>query len=314
MFVINPDPYSLPAYRIGPFTTKDVSVNYLLNQNADIDISYCQNYIQKRFGQNQFLTINGREAIHLALKTYNLVKEDVVTILTTSQNFYISSCVTREIEKFCKWNREITSETKVVFVNHEFGYIYPEMEYLGSLGLPVIEDCCTTFFSQDGQWKVGKYGDFAFYSFPKFFPIQIGGLLVSNQNKPLGFASSLQPEASQYIQKVLSQYLLLEDNILEKRKAIFDYSIAQFKNLGFTERFERNELTVPTAMMLNNNGIIKDLPALKTHLWNHGIQSSVFYGEDAFFIPCHQSLSEEDIQYFYSVISHFIKNQKDDYI
>ena len=91
---------------------------------------------------------------------------------------------------------------------------------------------------------------------------------------------------------------------------MFDYGIEQFIKLGFVERFERNTLTVPSAMMLNNNGIIKDLSALKTHLWNHGIQSSVFYGEDSFFIPNHQRLSEEDLQYFFSVISHFITKKR----
>jgi hypothetical protein len=202
----------------------------------------------------------------------------------------------------------------VVFVNHEFGYIYPEMESLVSLGLPIIEDCCTTFFSQNEKGMVSKYGDFAVYSFPKFFPIQIGGLLVSNKNKPLPFASALQPDAGQYILKVLSHHLRQEDDITYKRKAIFDYGIEQFNTLGFTERFERDPLTVPSAMMLNNKGIIKDLPALKIHLWNHGIQSSIFYGEDAFFIPNHQNLGKEDIQYFFSVISHFIEEQKDDHI
>ncbi len=48
-----------------------------------------------------------------------LPPDDVVTILTTSGNFYISSCVTAEIEKFCKWDREITDQTKVIFVNHK---------------------------------------------------------------------------------------------------------------------------------------------------------------------------------------------------
>lgn len=305
-FILDPTYDLLPAYRISPFQTKDVSFNHLL-PFADTVLDY----FEAKFKNSRFeLTVNGREAICLALKTYNLAKDDVVTILTTSQNYYISSCVTREIEKFCRWNREITPETKVIFVNHEFGYIYPGMEYLVSLGLPIIEDCCTTFFSQDKQGKVGKYGDFAVYSFPKFFPIQIGGLLVCNHKNHCLPDSALRPDASQYILKVLSFHLQHEDIILKKRKAIFDYGAEQFIKLGFTERFERDELTVPSAMMLNNHGIIKDLPALKTHLWNHGIQSSVFYGEDAFFIPSHQRLSYEDIQYFLTVISNFKNKQR----
>ena len=43
---------------------------------------------------------------------------------------------------------------------------------------------------------------------------------------------------------------------------------------------------------------------------NHGIQSSVFYGEQAYFIPCHQHLSTDDLDYFIAVIKSFINNMK----
>ena len=33
MFVINPDPYSLPFYRIGPFQKADVDFNHLLPED-----------------------------------------------------------------------------------------------------------------------------------------------------------------------------------------------------------------------------------------------------------------------------------------
>jgi len=304
MFVIKPDEFLLPAYRISPFRTADVAYNHQLPKN-----DWSMEYFSERFsGMEYVLTINGREAIHLALKIYNLEKHDVVTILTTSQNFYISSCVTREIEKFCKWNREITDKTKIILVNHEFGTVYPDMEKLETLGIPIIEDCCTTFFSQDEQNKVGKYGDFAVYSFPKFFPIQIGGLLVNNKNKQIS-NSAIDKESKLYIQKVLSYHLGSESELLEKRQTIHMYALEQFKKLGFTNFFPINPLQVPSVMMLKNNGIIKDLPALKTHLWNHGIQSSVFYGEDAFFIPSHQNLTKVDIMYFYEVLHNYSKKQ-----
>ena len=100
MFVVNPDPYSLPCYRIGPFQTRDLSINHNLPDSDIID-----NYHIERFGGRAlFYTENGRKAINIALSYYNLKKDDVVSILTTSGNFYISGCVTKEIEKFCKWS------------------------------------------------------------------------------------------------------------------------------------------------------------------------------------------------------------------
>ena len=93
MFVLNPDPYSLPCYRIGPFQTRDLAVNHTLPDSDLID-----DYFRDRFLNKTYVyTENGRQAIHLALGYFNLKKEDVVTILTTSGNFYISGCVTKEV-------------------------------------------------------------------------------------------------------------------------------------------------------------------------------------------------------------------------
>lgn len=306
MFVVNPNEFLLPLFGITPFKTEFVAFNHLLPDNNE-----AQHYFDNRFGnKNWQFTYNGREAIKLALESYQLDKNDVVTILTTSENFYISSCVTLEIEAVCKWNRAITTETKVIFVNHEFGYPYPNMEKIVALGLPIIEDCCTTFFSQDQNQKIGKYGDFTVFSLPKFFPMQIGGIVVSNKGVNVN-NSSLNAEQKQYIQNVMSFNLAKQDEILAKRKENFEYGLKQFSKLGFAERFQKNEKIVPSTMLLKNHNIIKDLNALKLYLSKNGIQSSVFYGEDAFFIPNHQSLSFVEIDFLFELINFFIQNSNE---
>ncbi|MBC7607789.1 MAG: DegT/DnrJ/EryC1/StrS aminotransferase family protein [Burkholderiales bacterium] len=303
MFVLQPDPFLMPACRISPFQTADMEFNNNLPPNES-----AKDYLNRRFGAGNWqYTYNGREAIQLALESYNLDKNDLVTILTTSENFYISSCVTRQIEKFCCWNREILPETKILFVNHEFGYPHPGMEKLIQTGLPIIEDCCTTFFSQDSIENLGQYGDYAIYSFPKFFPMQLGGLLVSSRKKPLS-KTSLKEEQIHYIQNIVSHYLIQENELLLQRKNNYEFSLSLFTSLGFTERFETNDATVPSSLLLHNNGVVKDLNALKLFFNRHGIQNSVFYGEDAFFIPSHQNLTESDIQYFFYCMQEFLKS------
>ena len=303
MFVLNPDPYLLPSYRLSPFNTEAVSIN-----NSLLDNDFSVYYLNERFGiGNWQYTFNGREAIRLALESYDLDKNDLVTIITTSQNFYISSCVTKEIERFCRWNREIVPETKIIFVNHEFGYPYSEMEKLMDLGLPIIEDCCTTFFSQDSNKKIGLYGDFSVFSLPKFFPIQIGGLLVNNTNKTPDNSFELNAESIKYLQNVLSHQLQNLNELLLKRADNYEYARQLFSQLGFTLRFDHQETIVPYALVLNNNGVLKDLDALKLYLSNHGIQNSLFYGEDAFFIPVHQNLEPFDLDYFFACIQNFLK-------
>lgn len=296
MFVLNPDPYLLPSYRIGPFQTKDIQFNNQLPESNAIDA-----YFSNRFKERSFTYVaDGRSAINIALQQYKLQPEDVVTILTSSGNFYISSCVTKEIEKFCSWSREITGNTRIIFVNHEFGYPYNQIDSLKQYKLPIIEDCCHSFFSTDEGNAIGTTGDFAIYSFPKIFPLQIGGLLTSIQ--PVKNTAPLDDLKLQYIKNVLSHYILLENDIIEKRIANYNYLKNSLDKNSFDERFILNKGIVPGVFMFSvkNNSI--HLPALKEHLYAHGIQCSIFYGEVSFFIPVHQQLSDADLDYFTAVI------------
>ena len=307
MFVINPDTFLLPTYRISPFKTDFVTYNNQLPNDF-----FAVSYFDKKFGkENWHYTFNGREAIEIALESYNLEKKDLVTIVTTSKNLYISSCVTNTIEKFCRWNREILPETKIIFVNHEFGYPYPEMDSLVATGLPIIEDCCTTFFSQDEKELIGKYGDFSLYSFSKFFPIQSGGLIVSNKPQKTIKSKLLDETHIRYIENVISNILIQEKELLQIKKTNFDYASTKFEAMGFTLRFPKSIRTVPSVLLLKNNDIVKDLNSLKIFLNNNGIQNSIFYGEDAFFIPNHHMLSFIDINYFVSVIEYYLANKNE---
>jgi hypothetical protein len=129
-------------------------------------------------------------------------------------------------------------------------------------------------------------------------------LLLNNNDLPTP-KSEIDRETLAYIKKVTSHYIKQKEELLNKRASIYDYGIERFGEHGFTERFARNDLMIPNSMLLNNNGIISDLPALKAWLWQHGIHSSVFYGEDAFFLPSHQNLTETDVDYFLAVVNAF---------
>lgn len=306
MFIINPDPYSLPSYRIGPFTTKDISTNCKINGRNIIE-----QYFTERFKRKDYIyTLNGREAINSALSHYNLLKDDVVTIHTTTENFYISGCVTREIEKFCKWSRKMEPNTKIIFVNHEFGYPYNDLLKLKAIGLPIIEDCAQSFFSKDEDNITGTIGDFAIYSFPKMFPLQIGGLLVSNIDCKLAESKLLGKDEKNYVKNVLSYYINNKDEIIEKRLSNYQFLSQEFMKIGFVERFKHTDGIVPGVFMFKNNNLQLELPSLKSYLYAHGIQCSVFYGEESFFLPVHQALNEYDLKYFIEVIKSFILESK----
>lgn len=304
MYILNPDPYSLPCYRIGPFQTADLAHNHRLPDSDHID-----GYFDSRFKDKKYrYTYNGRTAIHEALRNYHLQKDDVVTILTTSGNFYISGCVTREIEKYCKWSREILPETRVLFVNHEFGYPYQNLGSLKDYGLPIIEDCAGSFFSEDAKNEIGNIGDFVIYSFPKMFPLQIGGLLVSNRSDYIENNEYINKSDLRHVKNVLSSQIDHRREIIAKRIENYNLLQEKFGELGFSERFALENGIIPGVFMFSTVRRGVDLPELKNHYYAHGVQCSVFYGEEAFFIPVHQALNKEDIEYFVEVFRHFLNS------
>lgn len=303
MFVINPEKYSTPSYRIGPFCTRDVSVNHTLPVACGID-----DYFKERFQDRKFYYfLNGRSAINRAIRFYHLKKNDVVTILTTTGNVYIAKCVTDEIKKICQWSRQIEENTRLILVNHEFGYPFEDLENLKKYGLPIIEDCAGTFFSVDKNNTIGNVGDFAIYSFPKMFPIQIGGLLVSNQHAVLE-DNRLDKQTRQYIKNVLSYYIRDKDTIIQKRISNYKKIRSSLEEIGFQERFDLKKGIVPGVYMFRKGDQDIDLPGLKEYMWAHGVQCSILYQEKSFFIPCHQNLNDHDLIYFKFVVESFMEN------
>ncbi|MBN2167160.1 MAG: DegT/DnrJ/EryC1/StrS family aminotransferase [Marinilabiliaceae bacterium] len=303
MYILNPDPYSLPCYRIGPFKTSDVVKNHQLEDSDLID-----DYFNERFSGKEFIyTENGRKAINLALSDIGLHKNDVVSIFTTSDNFYISGCVTAEIEKFCKWSRVIQPETKAIFINHEFGFPYKNLRNLKKYNLPIIEDCANAFFSIDKNGDTGNIGDYVVYSFPKTFPLQVGGMLVANKLDRAKTQYCIDYNIERHVKNVLSNYINTKVDIISKRLNNYSSLQKKFEGIGFDARFAVEEGIMPGVFMFStvNSGI--DLPKLKKHFWEHGIQSSVFYGEEAFFIPVHQALNEDDLNYFFEVFQFFLR-------
>jgi hypothetical protein len=299
--VLNPDKFYSPSYRISPFRTEDVAANLQLRQS---DLALKE--LDRRFaGRKWCFTESGKEGIALALEALALKSGDCITILTTSGNFYISGCVTREIEKVCNWSREIQDNTTALFVNHEFGYPYRNLSELRRYGLPIIEDACHSYLADTSACDMGRVGDFIIFSLPKIFPLQIGGVLSFDPSYNLESRIQRGGEQESYITKVMSHYIPELEITRERRLANYFHLAQLFATLGCYPRFELLPNDVPGVFIFTLPMNI-DLAALKEHVIAHGIECSVFYGENAFFIPVHQRLCEDDLAYFHSVFSSFI--------
>lgn len=295
-FVFNPDRYYSPSYRISPFSTRDVAANLALP-----DSKRAQEYFDSRFtGKRWDYTSTGKEAIALSLQALQLKKDDVVTILTTSGNLYVSGCVTREIEKVCSWSRKMESATRAIFVIHEFGYPYRDLSALKNYELPIIEDGCHSFLCD-----IPSVGDFLVYSLPKLFPVQMGGLLAFNPEQSVSSSVISGSELSNHLSRVIGESVPRLDEFRNIRIKNHRALENRFSALGCTARFDLIPGDVPGVFLFKTpRGV--DLPAMKEYGWKHGIECSVFYGEDGFFIPVHQRLKLADLDYFYAVFREFI--------
>lgn len=295
-YIINPTVELTPSIRISPF-----SENYLLALDADETVA--SQYLLDRFGAF-LLTTKARDAICLALSYYKLQPDDIVTIVTTSDNFYISSCVTNSIEKYCLWSRKITERTKLIFVNHEFGYPYMKLESLKDYGLPIIEDCAHAFVSKDAESKIGTVGDFVIYSLPKFFSMQIGGILVADKLK----LDSLKIETPLGVERYVLRHLSLEIHDIVSISSVrldnYKYLLENLQDWGIRPFFPLEDGTVPGVFLFTWMDDM-DYPSLKMFMQANGVESSVFYGKNAFFIPVHHRLKRQHLDYMITLLKYY---------
>jgi dTDP-4-amino-4,6-dideoxygalactose transaminase len=300
-FITDPDSRLLPVYRISPFDNSAA----LVNRNLRPTGAFRKWFNAQHPGYHWAFTLNGRDAIRYALESLQLEEDDLVTILTTTGNFYISGCVTQQIAQFCKWNREISPSTKVIFINHEFGIPYENLSKLKEYRLPLIEDCAHAFLSQNAEKSVGTTGDFLVFSLPKYFPVQIGGIICS-ANPIMPGLLSLSDEEHNYIEAVLDANIEKVDIFAKARRLNYNSLAQKFSSLGKLPRFELQPYHIPGVFMFRIDPE-QNPQALKEHLQKNGIESSVFYTESAVFLPVHHSLSENDLDYIFEITKSYFE-------
>lgn len=288
-------------YTIAPYNKTYSAIS------SDADSQRLKAYLDRRFRSWRY-TEKARYAIEIALRYYRLSPDDVVTIFTTSGNFYISSCVTNAIENVCKWSRDLLPETKVILVNHEFGYPYENISELKRYNLPIIEDCAYAFFSESKDGRIGKVGDFAIYSLPKAFPVGFGGILVSN-NDIFELNEFVTPKQEEEIIHGLAGYIQEIGEIKARRLENYEFLRVRLSHLGVVPFFDIYLGVVPGVFMFKWHSDI-DYPALKIYMQSHGVECSVFYGQHAFFIPMHHLLTQSDLLYFCELLANFIKDNE----
>ncbi|WP_242097947.1 DegT/DnrJ/EryC1/StrS family aminotransferase [Sphingomonas sp. CROZ-RG-20F-R02-07] len=240
-------------------------------------------------GQSFSLANSGRHALDLILADLALAPDDVVTIVTTSGSDYVSNCVTSTIERYCRWSMRREPGTRAVIAIHEWGRACERIgDYLGT-GVPVIEDCAYAFATRyaDGE-QVGRRGDYALFSLTKMFPVNFGGVAIAPAGRHLPFA---MPDADRaFLLATIGPELARLDEVLCKRRVVWNDLAGRFAALGAPAFFAPVAGEQPSVFMFAHDPTRVPLPELRRRFDAHGIEASVFYGSDAFFVPAHQRI------------------------
>ena len=95
-----------------------------------------------------------------------------------------------------------------------------------------------------------------------------------------------------------------ENEIKQKRLLNYELLKKRLSCLDIRPFWENKEGTIPGVFLFRWLNDI-DYPSLKKFMQANGVESSVFYGQNAFFIPLHDFISEDDIEYIYTLLEFF---------
>jgi hypothetical protein len=306
--ILHPDPYLTPAIHMSPFSGKMGNENFINNLDNINDIEVLDRCSQTLFGKklNGIITTNGREAISFSLDQIVNKPNFTIGILTTSGSGYVSSCVIKEIQKK-KCNHIFGENSKVdaYFIIHDFGRYMKIPNKVINSGKPIIEDCAWALVDNNFFNSFGKVGDYIIYSLSKSFEMQYGGLLFAKNNNTLNIKKSIKTDF--YILNKLN-YSISNLKIFNQQRLDNYYKMKSIsESYGFEEAYKYYEGEgVPHSFMVKIDKKNQYNQQIKSYMNRLGIESSFFYGGGAYFLPCHQNLSDLEIQYIFYHFNYII--------
>ncbi len=293
-YYINPDPYYTPKISIGPFSLKNIKS---APKQADLKVL-------KHLGENLVFTSSGKHAIRLALEHLSAKKTNVVGIVTTSGNSYVSKCVTETISEYCDWKMfDKSGKVDFLFVIHEFGALYSKesMDDLRILNIPIVNDFAYSFLSLFMSRRTDFASEINLTSLPKSFDINYGGIIHLPKSK----IEYVDQELKKSILEIVSMEFntdAIQENITS-RKQNREFYKKVLSGYGYKIVWDEEEICPGVCMMTPLRST--NLQELKIFLQRNGIECSVFYGEDILFVPVHHFMTQRELEYVCFMIGAF---------
>lgn len=261
-----------------------------------------QKHFEKKWGGKPYTFFpRGMYAIFTLmkyLKEEKVLKDGQnVTITTTTETHYVSSCVTSAIKQAAPWNRKIDEATGAIFVIHEFGFPHPKLAELRKIAdekkIPLIEDCAYAWNTEG----IGDTGDFVIYSLTKAFPLQFGGYLVGKEftHEELWNEYGCSDRGKhEYTERRLAHWLQEEDQSSKRRRENYEW----YTKLFGEERtyFPLEDAVEPGAYILKmeNENSMEETSAF---VRSFGIECGNYWKNSAIILPVHQRLGSVHREY-----------------
>jgi hypothetical protein len=263
--------------------------------------------LRDRVGEDFSLTNSGRHALDLILTDLKLAPNDVVTIVTSSGGNYVSGCVTKTIERHCRWAMRVEDGTRAIIAVHEFGRPCEAVrEYVGRY--QIIEDCAYAFATAFASGElVGGVGDYALFSLPKMFSTHFGGIARAPSGHDLRF--TMPEQESDYLLASIAPELAALNEVVERRWEVWRDLRTRFADIGARPFFEPVAGEVPSVFMLEHDPTLIGLPELRRRYEAHGVEASAFWGSNAFFVPAHQRLGKGSRSYLVDIYARMLEER-----
>jgi hypothetical protein len=304
-----PDIALRPVIHMSPFAGKlDFHAQDYIPQETDLlsQIS-TQLFGQSKEGQ---LTKNARHALTLALQSTVRSEAFVVSIITPSGSGYVSACVTGEINKYCKWVFGYDPKADIYLLIHEFGRKAVLPKQAAKSRKPVIEDCAYALVDPLFSSSYAMQGHYIIFSLSKVFPIQYGGLFFVNGvplKENLSPKYHLSDNGKSYLKQILTAYFQELNQANQARLHTYKLMQQICKDYGLNEAYPAKEGELPHAFLVEISPEV-DASSIKVHMNLAGVESGIFEGGNAYFLPCHQNMNMAEIEYIFYHICEAINN------
>ena len=301
---LRPLPHLTPHIRISPFSAREWSALIQVNEKKRSPSTTDPGFWLKDAVDFKFYG-SGRAAILACLKHLRLKRSDEALIVKTTSGPYISSCVTKTIEKICPWSQTFSAKTKLVLVIHEFGFPCPveRVKPYQKLGLPILEDCAYALGSRLEQSDIGNFGDYAIYSLPKYYPLPYGGILAAREKINIARQSlDLSMGDIDLIKQTLNNASRWQTKWNQIRRQNWLYFTQQLLPQKIKSYFQLEPRVIPGVFWVTLSKKSRG-DQRKISLNTAGVEATEYYGQEGFYFPVHQFLTEYEKQY---ILYHFL--------